>query len=248
MENYITGIRDFEKIIREQRENRPDELEIIKSIKELPLGHISEYLGFLEHKYGIGLAKDAAKVIFIKAGITDESFIESYAADLDSQALERLTRLVYAKSDQLFDAYLYIAFPEQMINDFVLMKANGINEQYKGHFQNTLDLIKIAIELNKGPNPEELFASFKGLKKEYLESNFPSVDISTFYRLTIPILKRCSIRRGPDGFYEMRDRIIQELISDGLNPEQLSIAMLDRRNKHRIAPMSVDTPGGYTLH
>ncbi len=245
MGTYSDSTKSFNAIIREQRTQKPTPRRIVKTIEMLPMEHVVEYLGFLEHKYSIKLDKESTRLIFRKLDIQDQEFIEDHILGINAQSLERLARLVFSKSDRLLDVFLNTPFPDQMMNDFVLLRANQINRTLKGHFANALELIKLGIELNKGNNPEELFSTFKAMKNRYFKTKYPPVDINTFFKLVIPILKRCSIRRGPAGFYDLRDRIIQELRNDGLTPDQLSIDILDRRGKHRIPTIRPDQYKNY---
>ncbi|MCG8333875.1 MAG: hypothetical protein MJE63_05120 [Proteobacteria bacterium] len=237
--------RDFNAVIREQRNQKPGPREILKTISSLPVDYLVEYLAFLEHRYSIKPGRESTRLIFSKLEIDNKKYIATHAEGVNSKSLERLSRLVFSKSDRLLDNFLETPFPDKMINDYVLLRANQINRKLKGHFSNALELIKLGIELNKGRNPEELFSTFKTMKNHYLETKFPPVDINTFFKLVIPILKRCSIRRGPAGFYDLRDRIIQELRNDGLTPDQLSIDILDRRGKHRATPIKLDEYRNY---
>jgi hypothetical protein len=133
----------------------------------------------------------------------------------------------------LVDTYLHVILPDKMLNDFVICKANKLNHSYMGRYKNALDMITLGVALNNVPFDEGVLERFFEIEKKYFQTGEPQVDINTFFKLTIPVLKRISLRRGPEAFYEARDRVIEELSKHGVTPEDLSIEILDRRGQRR---------------
>lgn len=247
MENDIESVVRFEDVIKKQRINKPDIDAIIVTIKKLPHEHLVEYVEFLERNCPDKMDKKVGEAILIKLGIEDRPFIDKYATKIMSKQVDRLERLVAAKSDRLLDTYLNILIPGSAINEYVLLKGNKINEQYRGHFHNALDLIKLAVEINEVKDPEDLFDTFLRIENEYYENNIPPVDVNTFYKLVIPMLRRYSVKMGPEAFYEMRDMTIQELKKHGVTPEHLSIDLLNRRGRHRSKKPVMEDYHGFEL-
>lgn len=248
MEKKIESLMDFEGVIKDQRTNEPQSTEIITTLKQLEREHLVEYVKFLEVNYKSKLDSEVGSAILKKLGIDDEDFIREFSVKINAQRLERLERLVIAKSDRLLDTYLNIMIPDKMLNKYVLLKANFINYEYDGKFRNALVLIKLAVELNEVQNPDDLFDTFLKMEKNYYEKNYPPVDVNTFYKLVIPMLRRYSVKRGPEAFYELRDKVIEELRKHGVMPSHLSIDVLDRRGKHRTKQLTLDDYHGFELY
>ena len=231
--NDMESVVRFEDVIKKQRINKPDVDAIIVTIKKLPHEHLVEYVEFLERNCPEKLGQRVGKAVLIKLGVDDRPFIEKYAPNITPRQVDRLERLINAKSDRLLDAYLNILIPNEIINEFVLLRGNKINEEYKGHFHNALDLLKLAVEINQVEDPEDLFDTFVKMENEYYENNNPPVDVNTFYKLVIPMLRRYSVKKGPEAYYELRDLTIKELRKHGVTPDHLSIDILNRRGRHR---------------
>ncbi|MBT4091370.1 MAG: hypothetical protein HOE30_23030, partial [Deltaproteobacteria bacterium] len=226
--NDMESVVRFEDVIKKQRINKPDVDAIIVTIKKLPHEHLVEYVEFLERNCPEKLGQRVGKAVLIKLGVDDRPFIEKYAPNITPRQVDRLERLINAKSDRLLDAYLNILIPNEIINEFVLLRGNKINEEYQGHFHNALDLLKLAVEINQVEDPEDLFDTFVKMENEYYENNNPPVDVNTFYKLVIPMLRRYSVKKGPEAYYELRDLTIKELRKHGVTPDHLSIDILNR--------------------
>lgn len=237
MENGNNNIKDFEGIIKEQRKKSLNQSDIIKTIKQLPNEHLVEYLEFLEHNCPEELTKEIGEKCLRKLGSKNQEFIDKWAPKLSSVALEKLERLVLARADNLLDTYLQLIIPDELLNEFVLLKAERIDQKFRHKYHNALDMLKLAVELNRVKEPEDLFDAFVEMENRYYETNEPNVDVNTFYKLVIPMLRRYSVRKGPAEFYELRDLIIGELRKHGVNPGHLSIDILERRGKHRRKPI-----------
>ncbi|MBU2514940.1 hypothetical protein KJ966_26770 [bacterium] len=248
MGNRIEDIKNFENIIKNQRTLEPTSDEIKTTIKLLECEHLVEYVKFLEVNYKEKLNANVGTVILKKMGIDDEEFIGQFAAKINVKRLERLERLVKAKSDRLLDTYLNIMVPDEILNKFVLLKANLINYEYDGKYRNALVLIRLAVELNEVEKPEDLFDTFLKMENNYYNKNYPSVDVNTFYKLVIPMLRKYSVKCGPEAFYELRDKVILELRKHGVTPNHLSIDVLDRRGKHRTKQLNLDDYQGFELY
>jgi len=237
MANHTTNSRDFEAIIKEQRTKKMSPTEIAQTITQLSNDHIVEYLEFLEHNCPEQVSKDICEKFLRKLGSKNQAFIDKWAPQLDSVTLEKLERLVMARADNLLDTYLNLIMPEEILNEFVILKAKRINEKFKNKYHNALTLIEMAVELNRVENPDDLFDTFLKMENRYYETNEPAVDVNTFYKLVTPMLRKYSIKKGPAEFYELRDRVIQELRKHGVNPGHLSIKILERRGRHRVKPV-----------
>ena len=240
LENEMEKVVRFEDVIKRQRVDKPDVEAIIVTLKKLPHEHLVEYVEFLERNCPDKLGKRVGDVVLTKLGIDDRTFIKKYAPNITSRQVDRLERLIQAKSDRLLDVYLHILMPNEIINEFVLLRGNKINEEYQGHFHNALDLIKLGVELNEVKDPEDLFNTFVKMENDYYENNNPSVDVNTFYKLVIPMLRRYSVKKGPEAYYELRDRTIKELRKHGVTPDHLSIEILNRRGRHRSKQPGLD--------
>lgn len=241
MENGNNNIKDFEGIIKEQRQRSLTQEDVIRTIKQLPDEHLVEYLEFLEHNCPEQLTEEAGEKCLRKLGAKNQQFIEKWAPKLGSVALEKLERLVIARADNLLDTYLNLIIPDELLNEFVLLKAERIDQKFRNKYHNALAMLKLAVELNRVKEPEDLFDTFLIMENRYYEENEPNVDINTFYKLVIPMLRRFSVRKGPAEFYELRDKVIGELRKHGVNPGHLSIDILERRGKHRRKPTPTQT-------
>ncbi len=248
MGNRIEDIKSFEFVIKNQRTTEPTVEEVITTVKLLESEHLVEYMKFLEVNYKDKLDAEIGTTVLNKLGIDDDEFIEKFSDKINVQRLERLERLDAAKSDRLLDTYLHIMLPDSIINEYVLLKANLINYEYDGKYRNALILIKLAVELNEVKDPEDLFETFLKMENNYYAKNYPPVDVNTFYKLVIPMLRRYSVKRGPQAFYELRDKVITELRKHGVTPSHLSIDVLDRRGKHRTRQPDMDDYQGFELY
>ena len=248
MDDRIETVQDFEALIKKQRDQEPTVDELIKAIRLLDRAHLAEYVKFLERNHSDKLNADVGAIIFKKLQIDDPEYIEEFASKITATRIENLERLVYTKADRLFDTYLGIIIPDDFLNQYVLLRANLINYQYDGKFRNSLALIRLAVEINEVPNPDEMFDCFLKMEDTYFESNYPPVDIGTFYKLVIPMLRRYSVKRGPEAFLDLRDRVIDELRTHGVTPDHLSIEILDRRGKHRRKRRRKDDYYGFELY
>ncbi len=236
MENGNSFIKDFEGIIKDQRNKVLSPEEMIKTIQQLPHEHMVEYLEFLEHNCPEKVSKEIGEKFLRRLGSKNQEFINKWAPSLTSVTLEKLELLVLARADNLLDVYLNLILPDDILNEFVILKAMRINDKFRGKYQNALTMIKLAVQLNRVENPNDLYDAFLKMENRYYDENEPGVDVNTFYKLVIPILRRYSVRKGPAEFYELRDKIIKELRKHGVNPGHLSIEILERRGKHRRKP------------
>lgn len=241
------NIKDFESLIKEQRQNPFTEEEIIKTIKLLPDEHTVEYLEFLERNCQDKVTKKVGEAFLRKMGARNEEFIQKYSENLSSLNLEKLERLVFARADHLLDTYLNILMPDEILNEFVILKAQRIDEKFRHKYKNAKALIELAVEINRIENPDELFDRFLEMENRYYEENHPDVDINTFYKLVIPLLRRYSVKKGPEEFYTLRDKVIKELRKHGVNPGHLSIEILERRGRHRRKPSTSSLLQGFEL-
>ena len=67
-----------------------------------------------------------------------------------------------------------LILPDEILNEFVLLKAKRIDAKFQGHYHNALAMIELAVELNRVENPDELFDTFLKMEEEYLEENHPN--------------------------------------------------------------------------
>ncbi len=245
MENGSNNIKDFEGIMKEQRAKKLDHDEIAKTVTQLPNEHMVEYLEFLEHNCPENVSKDICERFLRKMGSKNQEFIDKWSPSLDSVTLEKLELLVLARADNLLDVYLQIILPDEILNEFIILKAKRIDKKFKGKYHNALALIRMAVELNRVENPDELFDKFLDMENKYYEENEPAVDVNTFYKLVTPMLRRFSVKKGPEEFYELRDKVLKELRKHGVNAGHLSIDILDRRGKHRKRGAPKDFYDGY---
>lgn len=245
MENSTNNVKDFEGIMQEQRTRKLDHDEVAKTITQLPNEHMVEYLEFLEHNCPENVSKDICERFLRKMGSKNQEFIDKWAPSLDSVTLEKLELLVLARADNLLDTYLQIILPDEILNEFIILKARRINKKFQGKYHNALALIELAVELNRVKEPEDLFDKFLEMENRYYEENEPNVDVNTFYKLVTPMLRRYSVRKGPAEFYELRDKVLKELRKHGVNPGHLSIDILDRRGKHRRKAVPKNYFDGY---
>lgn len=236
MENSYNNIKDFEGMIKDQRERKATPDEIIKTIKQLPSEHLVEYLKFLEQNCPEKMTTGVGEVVLRKLGAKNEDYIARFSAEISAKEIEKLQIIVNAKSDKLLDTYIHTIMPDEMVNEFILLKAERLNQKYHGKYQNAQALIKLAVEICRVEDADKLFDTFLKMENRYYEENVPNVDVNTFYKLIVPTLRRFSIKRGPEEFYELREKAIQELRKHGVNPGHLSIDILDRRGKHRNRP------------
>lgn len=225
--------KDFEGVIKDQRSKKLDHAEVAKTISQLPNEHMVDYLEFLEKNCPENVSKDICETFLRKMGSTNKEFIEKWSPSLNSVTLEKLELLVLARSDNLLDTYLQLILPDEILNEFIILKARRINEKFRGKYQHALEMIELAVELNRVEQPEDLFDKFVEMESRYYNENRPDVDINTFYKLVTPMLRRYSIRKGPAEFYELREKVVKELRKHGVNPGHLSIEILERRGKHR---------------
>lgn len=239
--------KDFERIIKEQRDKILTNEEMIETIQQLPHEHMVDYLEFLEHNCPEKVSKEIGERFLRRLGSKNQEFINKWAPSLTSVNLDKLELLVLARADNLLDTYLNLILPDEILNEFVVLKAKRINEKFQGKYQHSLAMIRLAVELNRVEQPEDLFDKFIELEGRYYEKNEPDVDVNTFYKLVIPILRRYSVRKGPAEFYELRDKLIKELRKHGVNPGHLSIDVLERRGKHRRKP-PVSAYHGFELY
>lgn len=227
------NFKDFEAIIKNQRKAVLTDEDMINTIQQLPSEHMVDYLEFLEHNCPEKVSKEIGEKFLRKLGSKNQDFIERWAPSLTSVTLEKLEQLVLARADNLLDVYLNIIMPDEILNEFVLLKAKRINEKFQNHYHNAMDMIELGVELNRVENPEDLFDTFVRMENKYFNENEPNVDINTFYKLVTPMLRRYSVKKGPTEFYDLRDKLIKELRKHGVNPGHLSIDILERRGKHR---------------
>lgn len=244
MEHY----HDFEAVIHDQRDKELSTEEIVNTIQQLPNEHLVDYMEFLEQKFPVRRPKEVGEMFLRKLGSKNPQFLEKWSGELDSVSLEKLERLVLARADNLVDVYFHITMPTDILNEFVLLKAKRIDEKFQGKYHNALALLELGVEMNSIENVEELFDAFLRMEKAYYEENHPNVDINTFYKLVIPMLKRYSIKKGPSEFYELRGKVINELRNHGVNPGHLSIEILERRGKHRRKPPTSELYEGVEYH
>jgi len=248
MENGNNIIKNFEWIIKEQRSKKITSDEVAKTILQLPDEHMVDYLEFLEHNCPEQVSKEICERFLRRMGSKNQAFIDKWAPSLNSVTLEKLELLVLARADDLFETYLHLILPDEIINEFVILKAQRINEKFNGKYHNALALIELAIELNRVENPDDLFDTFVAMENRYYEENQPNVDVNTFFKLVTPMLRRYSVKRGPTEFYELRDKVLRELRKHGVNAGHLSIDILERRGKHRLKPPSHSYFRGFDLH
>jgi len=240
MGNEMERAVKFEDVIKKQRIDKPDVDAVVVTIKKLPHEHLVEYVEFMERNCPDKMGQKVGQAVLAKLGIDSAPFIEKFAPNITSRQADRLERLINAKSDRLLDVYLNILMPNEIISEFVLLKGNKLNEEYQGHFHNALDMIKLAVKLNEVKDPADLFDTFVKMENEYYENNIPPVDVNTFYKLVIPMLRRYSVKKGPEAYYELRDLTIKELRKHGVTPEHLSIDILNRRGRHRSRQPDMD--------
>jgi len=245
MNNSDNNSKDFEGIIKDQRMKDLTSEELIKTIQQLPNEHVVEYLEFLEHNCPDKLSKEIGEKFLRKLGSKNQQFIEKWAPSLTSSTLEKLELLSMARADNLLDTYLYIILPDEILNEFVILKAKRVNDKFQGKYHNAVALIELAVEINRVENPDDLFDTFIKMENHYFEENEPNVDVNTFYKLVIPMLKKYSINKGPTEFYEMREKLVKELRKHGVNPGHLSIDILERRSKHRRRPATPSPHHGF---
>jgi hypothetical protein len=236
MENGNKYIKDFEGIIKDQRNKILTSEEMIKTIQQLPYEHMVDYLEFLEHNCPEEVSMEIGEKFLRRLGSKNQEFISKWAPSLTSVNLEKLELLVLARADNLLDVYLHIILPDDILNEFVILKAKRIDDKFRNKYHNALSMIRLAVELNRVEKPEDLFDTFLKMENRYYDENEPNVDVNTFYKLVIPILTRYSVKRGPSEFYELREKLVQELRKHGVNPGHLSIEILERRSKHRRKP------------
>lgn len=240
--------KDFEGIIKDQRSKKLDHEEIAKTVTQLPEEHMVEYLEFLEHNCPENVSKEICERFLRRLGSKNQEFIDKWAPSLDSVTLEKLETLVLARADNLLDTYLELILPDEILNEFVILKAKRIDKKFKGKYKNALSMIQLAVDLNRVEDPEDLFDRFLEMETHYYENNEPNVDVNTFFKLVTPMLRRYSVKMGPTEFYELRDKLIKELRKHGVNPGHLSIDILDRRSKHRRRKPPKDYYHGYHLY
>lgn len=248
MTDHSDAKKDFEAIIKKQRDKDLSTEEIVETIQLLPNEHLVDYLEFLEHKYPVRRAAEIGEAFLRKLGSRNPDFIARYSPDLDSVSLEKLERLVLARADTLVDVYFHITMPGEILNEFVLLKAQRIDNKFQGKYHNARAMLELGVELNRIEDLDQLFDAFLEMEKKYYEEDYPAVDVNTFYKLIIPMLKRYSIKRGPSEFYALREKVINELRKHGVNPGHLSIDILDRRGKHRRKPPSSTLIQGFELY
>ncbi len=225
---------DFESIIKSQRKSVITDKDMIRTIKQLPSEYMVDYLEFLEQNYPDKISKKIGEKFLRRLGSKNKQFIEKWAPKLTSVVLKKLEKLVLARADNLLNVYLNLILPDEFLNEFVLLKAKRINKKFRGHYHNALAMIGLAVELNRVKRPDDLFDKFLEMEERYLEENYPNVDINTFYKLVTPMLRRYSVKKGPEEFYDLRNKVLKELRKHGVNPGHLSIEILERRGKHRI--------------
>jgi len=248
MENSINNVKDFEGMIKDQRQRKVTTDEIIKTIKQLPSEHLVEYLEFLEHNCPEKMIPGVGEVVLLKLGAKNDDYIAKFSAEISSKEIQKLEIIVNAKSDRLLDTYIHTIMPDEMVNEFILLKAERLNQKYHGKYHNAQALIKLAVEICRVEDADKLFPTFLKMENKYYEENEPNVDVNTFYKLVVPMLRRFSIKKGPAEFYELRDKTVQELRKHGVNPGHLSIDILDRRGKHRSRPSTpADMYHGFDL-
>ena len=228
---------DFESVIKNQRNGIISDEDMIKTIQNLPSEHMVEYLEFLEHNCPEQVSKEIGEKFLRKLGSKNQEFIEKWAPSLSSVTLKKLERLVLARSDNLVKTYLNIIMPDEFLNEFVILKAKRINEKFKGKYHNAKAMIELGVQLNRVEDVDELFDTFLEMENRYFNENEPNVDVNTFYKLVIPMLRRYSVKKGPAEFYELREKVLKELRKHGVNPGHLSIDILERRSKHRMQPV-----------
>ena len=248
MKNSVTSFKDFEGIIKDQRNKVLTDEDMIKTIQQLPVEHMVDYLEFLEHSCPEKVSRDIGEKFLLRLGSKNRDFINKWAPSLTSTILEKLELLVQARADNLLDTYLQLILPDEILNEFVILKAKRINEKFKKKYHNALAMIELAVELNRVEKPEDLFDTFLKMENKYYEDDKPNVDVNTFYKLVIPMLRRYSIRKGPDEFYELREKVIKELRKHGVNPGHLSIDILERRGSHRRKPSATSLYHGFELY
>ncbi|MFH2132331.1 MAG: hypothetical protein ABIK68_18285 [bacterium] len=241
------NIKDFEGVIKDQRSKKLSHEEVAKTISQLPNEHMVEYLEFLEHNCPEQVSKDICEKFLRKLGSKNQQFIDKWAPRLNSVTLEKLEKLVLARADNLLDTYLHLMLPDEILNEFVILKAKRINEKFRNKYHNALALIELAVALNRVEDPDKLFDTFLKMENRYYEENEPNVDINTFFKLVIPMLRKYSVKKGPAEFYELRDKVLEELRKHGVNPGHLSIEILERRGRHRSKPPAQGHYHGYDL-
>ncbi|MCG8339114.1 MAG: hypothetical protein MJE63_31775 [Proteobacteria bacterium] len=234
------GFVDFESIIKSQRKSVITDEDMIRTIQQLPSEHMVDYLEFLEHNCPEKVSKEIGEKFLRRLGSKNQQFIEKWAPSLTSVVLKKLEKLVLARADNLLNVYLNLILPDEFLNEFVLLKAKRIDDKFRGHYNNALAMIELAVELNRVKNPDDLFDKFLEMEERYLEENHPAVDINTFYKLVTPMLRRYSVKKGPEEFYDLRNKVLKELRKHGVNPGHLSIDILERRGKHRIQEPKVN--------
>lgn len=247
MNEQYEGRRDFEGIIKSQRERGLTQEELKETIERLPNEHIVDYFEFLEHNCPEKITNDIGEMFLRKLGARNEKFIEKWSGSLTSGNLKKLEALVLARADNLLDVYLHTVMPDDIINEFVLLKAERIDKKFQGKYRNALAMITLAIEIQSVQDPDDLFDTFMRQEQHYYETGSPNVDVNTFYKLVIPMLRRYSIKLGVNEFHEIRDKVIDELRKHGVNPGHLSIDVLERRGKHRRQPTGASLYRGYEL-
>jgi hypothetical protein len=241
MTERVEQIETLAAIIRRQRDEKPSKETVTETLRMLKPDELIEYTEFLEKNHQIRLSRRDGKYLLEKLGVDNPAFVEEHANNFDALTLRKLERLLEAKADRLVDTYLHVILPDKMLNDFVICKANKLNHSYMGRYKNALDMITLGVALNSVPFEEGVLERFFEIEKKYFQTGEPQVDINTFFKLTIPVLKRISLKRGPEAFYEARDAVIEELNKHGVTPEDLSIDILDRRRKRRSRTINPDS-------
>lgn len=235
-------------IFKDQTDEKPTIAEITITIDSLPIEYLITYIALLENEHQIKLDRTNGSLMLNKLSIADDAYVERHSSEVDANTLLKLEKLLSTEPGKLYDVYTDTILPNDLVDDFVLFKAKENMERYGNEFIDVYELAKLAVELNRISDLDKHLESFLRLKEDFFDTNTPSVDVASFFKLSIPLLRRFSVRRGPEAFQEIRSLLIRELVQLKITPEQLGIDILNRRSGMRSRPPEIYDYHGFELY
>jgi len=201
---YIEKQDSIEMIFVEQKAKKPAIEEIATMIESLPIEYLIDYIKLLENEHRIQLDNSNGALALNKLGVTDGNLIEEHASEVDANGLSKLEKLLKTEPGKLYTAYTDTILPNELVNDFVLLKARENRERYGNEFNEIFELIQLAVELSRISDLDKHLETFLRLKDNFFNTHTPAVDVGSFYHLSIPLLRQYSVRRGPEEFQKIR--------------------------------------------